>query len=268
MQASSGTGVPLCDLQAQQAVLQPDITRAVGRVLASGQFILGPEVKAFEEEVASYCGAGYGVGCASGTDALLLALHALDIGPGDEVIMPPFTFFATAGSVSRTGARPVFADIDPQTFNLDPMQVENKITSRTRAIMVVHLFGQCADMEALWRVAERHNLPIIEDAAQSFGAEYQSKRAGTLGAFGCFSFYPSKILNACGDAGMVVTNDPDWAAKMTALPSTGWKCATSTSILAGMLASMHCRQPFCESSCLTSMPGSNRVSRPPIATTK
>ena len=217
MQASSGTGVPLCDLQTQQVALRPDIDRAVGRVLASGQFILGPEVKAFEEEVAAYCGAGYGVGCASGTDALLLALHALDIGPGDEVIMPPFTFFATAGSVSRTGARPVFADIDPQTFNLDPMQVENKITSRTRAIMVVHLFGQCADMEALWRVAERHNLPIIEDAAQSFGAEYQNKRAGTLGAFGCFSFYPSKILNACGDAGMVVTNDPDWAAKMAAL---------------------------------------------------
>ena len=121
-------------------------------MLASGQFILGPEVKAFEEEVARYCGAGYGVGCASGTDALLLALHALDIGPGDEVIMPPFTFFATAGSTCRTGARPVFADIDAQTFNLDPMQVENKITSRTRAIMVVHLFGQCADMEALWRL--------------------------------------------------------------------------------------------------------------------
>lgn len=217
MQAAGGTGVPLCDLQAQQAVLQPEIERAASRVLASGQFILGPEVKAFEEEVARYCGAGFGVGCASGTDALLLALHALDIGPGDEVIMPPFTFFATAGSVSRTGARPVFADIDAQTFNLDPMQVENKITNRTRAIMVVHLFGQCADMEALWRVGERHNLPIIEDAAQSFGAEYQNKRTGTLGAFGCFSFYPSKILNACGDAGMVVTNDPDWAAKMAAL---------------------------------------------------
>src|SRR5947209_4941497 len=217
MQATGGSGVPLCDLQAQQAVLQPEIERAASRVLASGQFILGPEVKAFEEEVARYCGAGYGVGCASGTDALLLALHALDIGPGDEVIMPPFTFFATAGSVSRTGARPVFADVDAQTFNLDPMQVENKTTERTRAIMVVHLFGQCADMEALWRVAERHNLPIIEDAAQSFGAEYQNKRSGTLGAFGCFSFYPSKILNACGDAGMVVTNDPDWAAKMAAL---------------------------------------------------
>ena len=177
----------------------------------------GPEVKSFEQEVANYCGAGFGVGCASGTDALLLALHALDIGPGDEVIMPPFTFFASAGSVARTGGRPVFADIDAQTFNLDPMQVENKITNRTRAIMVVHLFGQCADMEALWRVAERHNLPIIEDAAQSFGAEYQNKRTGTLGAFGCFSFYPSKILNACGDAGMVVTSDPDWAAKMNAL---------------------------------------------------
>ena len=217
MQSSYGTGVPLIDIHAQQAAIQPDIERAAARVLASGQYILGPEVKAFEEEVANYCGAGYGVGCASGTDALLLALHALDIGPGDEVIMPPFTFFATAGCVERTGARSVFADIDAQTFNLDPMQVENKITERTRAIMVVHLFGQCADMEALWRVAERHNLPIIEDAAQSFGAEYQNKRTGTLGAFGCFSFYPTKILHACGDAGMVVTSDPDWAAKMNAL---------------------------------------------------
>ncbi len=217
MQASIGTGVPLCDLQVQQTSIQQDIERAASRVLASGQFILGPEVASFEREVANYCGTGYGVGCASGTDALLLALHALDIGPGDEVIMPPFTFFASAGSVARTGGRPVFADIDAQTFNLDPMQVENKITNRTRAIMVVHLFGQCADMEALWRVAERHNLPIIEDAAQSFGAEYQNKRTGTLGAFGCFSFYPSKILNACGDAGMVVTSDPDWAAKMNAL---------------------------------------------------
>ena len=186
MQASSGTGVPLCDLQTQQMALRPDIDKAVGRVLASGQFILGPEVKAFEEEVAAYCGAGYGVGCASGTDALLLALHALDIGPGDEVIMPPFTFFATAGSVSRTGARPVFADIDPQTFNLDPMQVENKITSRTRAIMVVHLFGQCADMEALWRSCRaaqfadhRRRRPIVRGRI----SEQTSGNAGRLWLF-------------------------------------------------------------------------------------
>jgi dTDP-4-amino-4,6-dideoxygalactose transaminase len=217
MHAAYGTGVPLCDLQAQQLPLQAEIDRAVNRVLTSGQFILGPEVKGFEEEVARYCGAGYGIGCASGTDAISLALAALDIGPGDEVIMPPFTFFATAGCVCRLGAKPVFADIDAQSYNLDSMQIESKINSHTRAIMVVHLFGQCADMETIWRVAERHNLPIIEDAAQSFGAEYQGKRAGTLGGIGCFSFYPSKVLNACGDAGMCVTNDPEWTAKMNAL---------------------------------------------------
>ncbi len=215
--STHGTGVPLCDLQTQYHELQAELTRAVNRVLASGHVILGPEVSALEKEVARYCGTGYAVGCGSGTDALLLALQALDIGPGDEVILPPFTFFASAGTVARAGARPVFADIDAATFNLDPLQVENKITRRTKAIMVVHLFGQCADMEPLWRIAERHDLPIIEDAAQAFGAEYQRKRTGTLGAMGCFSFYPSKNLGAYGDAGMVVTNDPDWAARLAAL---------------------------------------------------
>jgi dTDP-4-amino-4,6-dideoxygalactose transaminase len=195
----------------------PQIENALRRVLASGQVILGPEVAALEQEIARYCGTGYAVGCASGTDALLLTLQALEISPGDEVILPPFTFFGTAGSVCRLGARPVFADIDADTYNLDPLQVEGKITERTRAILVVHLFGQCADMEPLWRVAERHNLPIIEDAAQAFGAEYQGKRAGTLGAVACFSFYPSKILGAFGDAGMVVTNDPEWARRLACL---------------------------------------------------
>jgi len=211
-----GTGVPLCDLQEQYRELQPEIEEAIRRVLASGQVILGPEVTALEREVAEYCGAGYAVGCSSGSDALLLALQALSIGPGDEVILPPFTFFATAGAICRTGARPVFADID-----LDPLQVENKITDRTRAIMAVHLYGQCADMEPLWHVAERHHLPIIEDAAQAIGAEYQGKRTGTLGAIGCFSFYPSKNLGAYGDAGMVVTNDPEWAAHMACLRMHG-----------------------------------------------
>jgi len=189
----------------------------VRRVLTSGQVILGPEVAALEKEVAAYCGAGYAVGCASGTDALLLALHALGIGPGDEVILPPFTFFATVGAVCRTGARPVFADIDRATCNIDPWQVENKITARTRAILPVHLYGQCADMEPLWHVAERHNVPIVEDAAQALGAEYHGNRAGTLGAIGCFSFYPTKNLGTYGDAGMVVTNDPEWAARMACL---------------------------------------------------
>lgn len=217
----SSFGVPLCDLTTQFQELEPALQDAFRCVLASGQVILGPEVEALEKEIAQYCGAGYGVGCASGTDALSLALHALEIEPGDEVILPPFTFFATAGTVCRAGAKPVFADIDPVTYNLDPLQVENKITERTRAIMAVHLFGQCADMDPLWRIAERHNIPIVEDAAQALGAEYQGKRTGTLGALGCFSFYPTKILGAYGDAGMVVTNDPDWADRMTWLRNHG-----------------------------------------------
>jgi dTDP-4-amino-4,6-dideoxygalactose transaminase len=204
-------------LQTQYRQIQAQIDEAVARVLWSGQMILGPEVAALEEEVAGYCGAGHAIGCSSGSDALLLALQALEIGPGDEVILPPFSFFATAGAVCRAGARPVFADIDPATYNLDPLQVENKITDRTRAILAVHLYGQCADMESLWHVAERHHLPIIEDAAQAFGAEYQDKRAGTLGAIGCFSFYPSKNLGAYGEAGMVVTSDSDWAERLACL---------------------------------------------------
>src|SRR5262245_15920731 len=210
-------GVPLCDLGGQFRELEGDLLDAVARVLRSGQVILGPEVAALEQEVAQYCGAGYGVGCGSGTDALLLAIHALGVGPGDEVILPPFTFFASVGAVCRVGAKPVFADIDPVTCNIDPTQVENKITPSTRAIMAVHLYGQCADMEPLWRVAERHGLPIIEDAAQASGADYQGKRTGTLGAVACFSFYPSKNLGTYGDAGMVVTNDPDWARHMACL---------------------------------------------------
>src|SRR5215468_8509323 len=210
-------GVPLCDLQTQYADLRPQIEDAVARVLASGQVILGPEVAALEEEVAHYCGVRYGVGCASGTDALSLALHALEVGPGDEVILPTFTFFATAGSVCRTGARPVFTDIDPVTYNMDPLQVECKITDRTRAILVVHLFGQCAEMEPLWRIAERHNLILVEDAAQALGAEYQGKRAGSLGSLGCLSFYPTKNLGGYGDGGMVVTGDPEWAERMACL---------------------------------------------------
>ena len=210
-------GVPLCDIQAQYRELRPKIEEAIARVLESGQVILGPEVTALEDEIAHYCGVGHAVGCASGTDALLLALHALEIGPGDEVILPPFTFFASAGAICRTGAKPVFVDIDAATFNLDPLQVENKITERTKAVMAVHLYGQCAEMENLWRVAERHDLPIIEDAAQAIGAEFQSKKAGNLGAVGCFSFYPSKNLGAYGDAGMLVTNDPEWAARAACL---------------------------------------------------
>jgi dTDP-4-amino-4,6-dideoxygalactose transaminase len=217
MTGARAAGVPLCDLQIQYQELQPQIEEAIARVLTSGQVILGSEVTGLEAEIAQYCGVGHAVGCGSGTDALLLALQALEIGPGDEVILPTFTFFATAGSVCRLGAKPVFVDIDAGTFNLDPHQVENRITEHTKAILAVHLFGQSAEMDTLWRVAERHNLPIIEDAAQAFGAEYQGKKAGSLGAIGCFSFYTSKNLSTYGDAGMVVTNDPDWAERMACL---------------------------------------------------
>ncbi len=209
--------VPLCDIQAQYRGLKSEIDAAVLRVLASGQAILGPEVAAFEQETAAFCGAQHGVGCGSGTDALVLALHAVGVGPGDEVIVPPFTFFATVSAVCRLGATPVFVDIDPLTFNIDPNQIEAKITPKTRAIIPVHLFGQCCDMDAIWDIAEEHQLYVIEDAAQSFGSEYKGKRCGTLGVAACLSFYPTKNLGACGDAGLVTTNDPAIDKKLRAL---------------------------------------------------
>lgn len=217
----TAAAVPFFDLKIQYHGLRKQIEEAVNRVLHSGCFILGAEVKALEEEIVAYTGCAAAVACASGTDALSLALAALGIGPGDEVIVPTFTFFATASCVSRLGARPVFTDIDPDTFNMDPRQVEDKITPRTKAIIPVHLFGQCCDMEPLWKIAERHHLPIIEDAAQAFGSEYQGKRTGTLGALACHSFYPTKNLGAYGDAGMVVTNDRDLASKIACLRTHG-----------------------------------------------
>lgn len=209
--------VPLCDIQAQYRGLKDEIDAAVLRVLGSGQAILGPEVAAFEQETAAFCGAQHGVGCGSGTDALVLALHALGIGPGDEVIVPPFTFFATVSAVCRVGATPVFVDIDPLTFNIDPNQIEAKITPKTRAIIPVHLFGQCCDMSAIWDIAEEHQLYVVEDAAQSFGSEYKGKRCGTLGIVACLSFYPTKNLGALGDAGLVTTNDANIDKKLRAL---------------------------------------------------
>lgn len=214
---STPATVPMCDIQAQYRSLKQQIDEAVQRVLTSGQAILGPEVAAFEQEIAAYCGADFGVGCSSGTDALVLALHALGIGPGDEVIVPPFTFFATVSSVCRLGATPVFADIDPVTFNIDPQQVESKVTSRTRAIIPVHLFGQCCDMDPIWEVADDHGFYVVEDAAQSLGSEYRGRRSGVLGAVAAFSFYPTKNLGAFGDAGLVTTNDPAIDKKLRAL---------------------------------------------------
>lgn len=209
--------VPLCDLQARYQSLRPEIEAAVLRVLASGQAILGPEVAAFEQEAAAFCGSAYAVGCSSGTDALVLALHALGVGPGDEVVIPPFTFFATAGAVCRVGATPVFADIDPLTFNLDPEQFRARITPRTRAVIAVHLFGQCCDMDAIREVAGEHGLFVIEDAAQSFGSEYRGHRCGTLGTVAALSFYPTKNLGAFGDAGLVTTSDPEVDRRLRAL---------------------------------------------------
>lgn len=206
--------VPLLDLKAQFAAIEPQVRAAIDRVLASQQFIMGPEVAALEREVAAYCGARHAVAVSSGTDAILCVLMCLDIGPDDEVIIPPFTFFSTAGCVARLGARPVFVDIEPRTFNMDPGKLEAAITPRTKAIMPVHLFGQCADMDAICGVADRRGIPVIEDAAQAVGATYKGRPAGTLGRVACFSFFPSKNLGAYGDAGMIVTDDAELAERL------------------------------------------------------
>ena len=201
--------VPLLDLRAQFSTLRDEVRAALEEVCESQNFILGPKVAALEREVAGYCGVRYAVGVSSGTDALLSALMALGIGPGGEVITTPYTFFATTGSIVRTGARPVFVDIDPTSFNLDPSQVEDRVTSRTRAILPVHLFGRCADMEPLLSLASRHRLAIIEDAAQALGARTDNGgQAGGIGTLGCLSFYPTKNLGGFGDGGMILTNDP------------------------------------------------------------
>ncbi len=209
--------VPLLDLKAQFATLRSELLPAIETVFENQAFILGREVELLEKEIAEYCGVPHAIACASGSDALLLALMALDIKPGDEVITTPYTFFATAGSISRLGAIPVFVDIEPHTFNLDPTQLEQKITPRTRAIIPVHLFGQCADMDVINQIACAHDLPVIEDAAQAIGAEWKGKRAGSMGLIGCFSFYPTKNLGAAGDAGCLTTLDDGLAARLRAL---------------------------------------------------
>lgn len=213
--------IPLLDLRAQYQQIKRDIRVAMDRVLESQYFILGPEVEALEEEVATYSNCRYGIGVSSGTDALLAALMALNIGDGDEVITTPYTFFATAGSIARLGARLVFVDIDPLTYNINPTDVEAKITSRTRAIMPVHLYGQMADMTPIIQLASKYNIPIIEDAAQAIGAEYHGWRAGSMGKMGCFSFFPSKNLGGFGDGGMVVTDDAQLAERIRTLRSHG-----------------------------------------------
>jgi dTDP-4-amino-4,6-dideoxygalactose transaminase len=199
--------IPLLDLKAQYATIRNDVKKAVDEVIESQVFILGPEVDKLEKSVAAYSQTPYAVGVSSGTDALLVALMALDIRPGDEVITTPFTFFSTAGVVARLHARPVFVDIDPVTFNIDPAKIERAITPKTRAIIPIHLFGQCADMAPIMEIAEKHHLAVIEDAAQSIGADYKGRRAGSIGHLGIFSFFPSKNLGGFGDGGMVVMKD-------------------------------------------------------------
>lgn len=215
--------IPLIDLVGQYRSIEDEIDRAIHEVFEKGSFILGPNVRAFEEEIAAYLGVRCAVGVASGTDALVLTLKACGIGPGDEVIVPAFTFFATAEAVSQVGANPVFVDIDHSTYCLDVSQVEAKITSRTKAIIPVHLFGHPADMAAILEVAQRHDLKIIEDNAQAMGAEYQGRKTAALGDAGCLSFFPSKNLGTCGDGGMIVTNDSSLADSVRRLRTHGWQ---------------------------------------------
>lgn len=203
--------VPLLDLHRQYEALKPEMDRAVMDVLEHGLFILGPEVKRLEQDVASLCGVDHGIGVASGTDALLIALRALGVGPGDEVITSDFSFFASAGVISRLGATPVLVDIEPDSFNIDPNLIEAAITPKTKVILPIHLFGQMADMDSIMAIARKHNVKVVEDAAQAIGATYKGKLAGSIGDVGCFSFYPSKNLGAFGDAGMIVTGDSDVA---------------------------------------------------------
>ncbi|MBD3676556.1 MAG: DegT/DnrJ/EryC1/StrS family aminotransferase [Planctomycetaceae bacterium] len=214
---ASSQPVPLIDLAAQYTPIADEVMQTVTEVFSSQRFVLGDEVSALENEIADYVDARYAIGCASGTDALILALMALDIGPGDEVITSPFTFFATASSIHRVGAKPVFVDIKHETFNLDPDQVEAAITEHTKAIMPVHIFGQCAEMDPLWRIAVKHGLHIVEDAAQAIGAKYRGRCAGVLGTIGCFSFFPTKNLGGAGDGGMITTDDKELANRMLRL---------------------------------------------------
>jgi dTDP-4-amino-4,6-dideoxygalactose transaminase len=212
---------PFLDLKAEYATMKEEIRAAVDKVLESQLFIMGPEVRQLEAEIAAYVGSRFAIACASGSDAILLVLMALGVGPGDEVITPPFTFVATAGSIARLQATPVFVDIDPKTYNLDPARLETVITRRTKAIMPVHLFGLTAEMDQITDIARAYHLPVIEDAAQSIGARYHNKQAGSIGACGCFSFFPSKNLGGAGDGGMITTNDPELAERIAVLRDHG-----------------------------------------------
>lgn len=213
--------VPLLDLKAQYATIKEDVLRQINQVLDSQRCIGGPKIEELERQIADLSDCKYAVGVSSGTDALLASLMSLGIGPGDEVITTPFTFFATAGSIARVGARPVFVDIDPVTYNIDPTRIEAVVTNRTKAIMPVHLFGQMADMDPIMEIAGRSSLAVIEDAAQAISSTYKGKKAGSIGICGCFSFFPSKNLGGIGDGGMVVTNDERFYKKLFIMRNHG-----------------------------------------------
>jgi len=213
--------VPLLDLKAQYQAIRSEIDPVITEIMESQYFILGPKVKECEAAIAAYSSCSHAIGVSSGTDALLISLMAEGIGPGDEVITTPYTFFATVGSIVRTGATPVFVDIDPVSFNIDPSAIEDKVTDMTKAIIPVHLYGQMADMTAIMDIARKHDIAVIEDGAQAIGAERDGKRAGSVGHYGCFSFFPSKNLGAFGDGGMVVTNDAERAERMDILRGHG-----------------------------------------------
>jgi len=216
-------GVPLLDLKRQHDPLREEVLEVFGEIWDSNWFCLGPKVKELEETLAEYSGATHGIGCASGSDALLLALMACDVGPGDEVILPSFTFFATASAVTRLGATPVFADIKPTTFNIDPDDIAAKLSTATKAIIPVHLFGQCAEMDRINELAQSVGAKVIEDAAQSIGAEWNGQRAGSIGDIGCFSFYPTKNLGGAGDGGMLTACDEQLADRLNLLRGHGMR---------------------------------------------
>jgi dTDP-4-amino-4,6-dideoxygalactose transaminase len=216
-----GLVVPLLDLGPIHRPIGAEMRDAVLGVLESNRFVGGPELESFEREIAGYCGSHHAIGVSSGTDAIIASLMAFDIGAGDQVIVPSFTFFATAGSVRRLGAQIVFCDIEPRTFNLDPTKLDKLITSRTRAVIPVHLFGLCADMNEIMQICSRHGLKVVEDAAQAIGATYQEKMAGTMGDTGCFSFFPSKNLGGIGDGGLILTQDKEVSEKLCRLREHG-----------------------------------------------
>jgi dTDP-4-amino-4,6-dideoxygalactose transaminase len=213
--------VPLLDLQAQYVSIRDDLQQAVTRVMSSQRFVLGDEVRKLESSIAEYCQTKHAIGCASGSDALLLAMMALDVKADDEVITTPFSFFATGACITRLGARPVFVDIDPHTYNIDPARVADAITPRTKAIMPVHIYGQCASMDPLLELGRRHGIPVVEDSAQAIGATDNARRAGSMGLVGCFSFYPTKNLGGAGDGGILTTSNDEVAARLRRLRTHG-----------------------------------------------